>query len=164
VSRILAHSPEGVLLAMESPSPAPAKERKPLGVFIDYLKESRKYDQTAIYLDLACACRRDKHHYNSRCSKFYWSLGLVALDSCLLGNHWRTGDLGRRKGIGPAMDETCRRELAVVWVGSDTGFVRAHYVYQFLAIDHSTAHLYPVADSWDHQSISGRMVLARVDA
>ena len=59
VSRILAHSPEGVLLAMESPSPAPAKERKPLDVFIDYLKESRKYDQTATYLDLSSACRRD---------------------------------------------------------------------------------------------------------
>ena len=36
--RILAHSPEGVLLAMEFPSPAPAKERKPLGAQIQKME------------------------------------------------------------------------------------------------------------------------------
>lgn len=91
-------------------------------------------------------------------------MGLAALDPGLLGNHWRIGAVGRGKGIGAALDETCRRALVVVRAGGGAGFVRNHDVHQFLAIDHSAVCLYPMADPGAGQPSPGRMVLARVDA
>jgi len=115
-------------------------------------------------LDLAGAGGRDQRDYHPDCRKVYGSVGLAALDPGLLGDHWRTGAVGRGKGIGAALDETCRRALVVVRAGRGYGFVRNHDVHQFLAIDHSALYLYPMADPWAGQPSPGRMVLARVDA
>ena len=70
-------------------------------------KWKASYDKTAIDLDFPSACRSYQHNFNSGRGKFYRSLGLASLDTHLLGNYWSIGNLGRRKGIYPTMDEAC---------------------------------------------------------